>query len=168
MRAPEGHAVPDAASLYFTTMPRIALRRRTSSAKPSHLAAAIALGLGLGIAAGFVLGELAGPIASRALRRRPKRAERESGLVSRLVLRAQRVLNDDLPLRDCRLHVVAIGPGRIELHGWVADRRSRARAAHLVSDAVDADAIINCLLVHGEDDAQPTDDDDDKAGAQLA
>ena len=74
---------------------------------------------------------------------------------------ARAVLDDDLMLRDCGLDVIPVGPGRIELHGWVADRRSRARAARLVGDAVRADAIINCLLVHGEDDLPDSRDESD-------
>lgn len=136
--------------------------RRASTTTPASAVGAVALGLGLGALLGFLLGELAGPAAGRAVRRRgPGPANRP--FAAKLVAGAQAVLDDDLMLRDCRLKVVAAGPGRIELHGWVADRRSRARAAHLVSDAVQADAIINCLLVHGEDDLPtPTDDSPDQ------
>jgi hypothetical protein len=121
---------------------------------------AVALGLGLGVAIGFVLGEFAGPEAQRAIiGTAPRAAPRPS--VRALVAQAQAALDDDLMLRDSRLEVVPVGRGRIELHGWVNDRRSRARAAHLVGDAVRAEAIINCLRVHGEDDPPvPVDETD--------
>ncbi|HEY4322039.1 MAG TPA: hypothetical protein VGM77_12795 [Gemmatimonadales bacterium] len=119
------------------------------------------LGLSLGVAAGFLLGELVGPLASRAVHDRPiaGRGPRASQ-VRQLVAAAQAALDDDLMLRDCHLRVIPIGPGRIELHGWVADRRSRGRAGRLVGDAVHADAIVNCLQVRGEDDIPPSHDDD--------
>jgi hypothetical protein len=132
-------------------MARIIVRRATSNHPPIP-GAAILLGLGLGVAAGFVLGELLGPVPARALAGATKPAAAFDPSVRVLVDQARAVLDDDLMLRDCGLEVIPIGRGRIELHGWVADRRSRARAARLVGDAVRADAIINCLLVHGEDD----------------
>ena len=130
-------------------MARIALRRAGGDATPPA-AGTLLLGLGVGVALGFLLGEFAGPAASRALRRRGQRDNEEHA--PSLTSTAQSVLDDDVQLRDCGLKVIAVGRERIELHGWVPDRRSRARAAHLVSDAVSADAIINCLLVRGEDD----------------
>lgn len=127
--------------------------------------AMILLGLGLGVGVGFLLGEVAGPVAERVVRRGTAAAR--PGPVSRLVAAAQAVLDDDVVLRECRLQVLAVGPGRIELHGWVPDRRSRARAAHLIGDAVTADAIINCLQVRGEDDQAAT-IDTDGSDEQLA
>jgi hypothetical protein len=117
------------------------------------------LGLGVGVALGFLLGEFAGPAAARAVRRRGRPDERTPG--PSLTQAAQSALDDDVKLRDCDLKVIGVGRKRIELHGWVPDRRSRARAAHLVSDAVSADAIINCLLVRGEDDLAPEIDETD-------
>jgi hypothetical protein len=135
-------------------MARIAVRHVATTRGPS-LPGTILLGLGIGVVAGFLAGELLGPAASRAINpvfpvtTRPSRG---TGPVARLVANAQAVLDDDVVLRECHLEVLAVGPGRIELHGWVPDRRSRARAGQLVSDAVAADAIINRLQVHGEDD----------------
>jgi len=114
----------------------------------------------VGVALGFILGELAGPAARRALRRRESEEGDEAPRGS-LAADAQSVLDDDVLLRDCDLKVIAVGRTRIELHGSVSDRRSRARAAHLVGDAVEADAIINCLLVRGEDDLVAALDDSD-------
>jgi hypothetical protein len=135
-------------------MARIAVRRVAATQGPT-LPGTILLGLGLGVAAGFLAGELLGPAASRAIHPAgpvPMRPGASTGPVARLVADAQAVLDDDVVLRDCHLEVLAAGRGRIELHGWVPDRRSRARAGHLVGDAVAAEAIINCLQVHGEDD----------------
>jgi hypothetical protein len=145
-------------------MARIAVRRAAAKS-PLPATGAILLGLGLGVLAGFILGELGGPVASRAIRRRGRAAASPRPL-SDLVRQAQAVLDDDVVLHECRLQVRAAGPGRIELHGWVADRRSRARAAHLLGDAVTADAIINCLQVRGEDDQ--ADVPDETAGEQFA
>jgi len=138
-------------------MARIAVRRAAANST-FPAAGTILLGLGLGVALGFILGELGGPVASRALKRRSRSAGSPRP-VSDLVRRAQLVLDDDVVLHECRLQVLAVGPGRIELHGWVPNRRSRARAAHLLGDAVSADAIINCLQVRGEDDQADTHDD---------
>jgi hypothetical protein len=141
-------------------MARIVLRRAPPTLPPIP-GAAIVLGLGLGVAVGFVLGELLGPVPARALSGVMRPAAAFDPSVRALVDQARAVLDDDLMLRDCRLEVIPIGPGRIELHGWVDDRRSRARAARLVRDAVRADAIINCLLVHGEDDLPDSRDESD-------
>lgn len=158
--------------MYFTTMSRSIVRRaRVMDASPTSESGPwpLLFGLSLGVAAGFLLGELIGPVASRAVHDRPitRRAQRASQ-VRQLVAAAQAALDDDLMLRDCHLRVVPIGPGRIELHGWVADRRSRGRAARLVGDAVHADEIVNCLQVRGEDDLPPSDDGDDTSDERLA
>ena len=141
-------------------MPRIVVRRARPNLPPIS-GGAIILGLGLGVAVGFVLGELLGPVPARALSASIRPAAAFDPSVRALTDRARAALDGDLMLRDCGLEVLPVGPGRIELHGWVADRRSRARAARLVGDAVLADAIINCLLVHGEDDLPDSRDESD-------
>ena len=123
-------------------------------------ALAIMAGLAVGLLAGFVAGAVAGPETARAISRGLRPGPAEPSLRA-MVATAQAALDDDLMLRDYRLEVVPAGRGRIELHGWVADRRSRARAAHLVGDAVRAEAIINCLLVRGEDEPQVRPDESD-------
>ncbi len=135
-------------------MQRVIIRR------PSPPFLAIAAGLGLGAALGVVLGELAGPVATRALKGEARPVVRRSS-VAELVYRAQAVLDGDLPLRECHLHVVPVGRNRIELHGWVPDRRARTRAARLVADAVDA-AVTNCVRVVGEDEDDDTPDVDER------
>lgn len=141
-------------------MARIVVRRAPPYLPPIP-GGAIILGLGLGVAVGFVLGELLGPVPAGSLFGAIRPAAAFDPSVRALVDQARAVLDDDLMLRDCGLDVIPVGPGRIELHGWVADRRSRARAARLVGDAVRADAIINCLLVHGEDDLPDSRDESD-------
>jgi hypothetical protein len=124
--------------------------RRVIVRRPSPPVFAIAAGLALGAALGVLLGEVAGPAAARALKRERRPVTRR-GSAAELVERAQAVLDDDLPLRECHLHVVPVGRSGIELHGWVPDRRARTRAARLVADAVDT-AVTNCVRVAGEDD----------------
>ena len=127
-------------------MARIAVRRAAARSTTSTTGTMV-LGLGLGAILGYLLSKLSGPTPE--FRGGPTGSPRE---MSGLVRTAQAVLDDDVLLHDCRLQVLAAGVGRIEVHGWVPDRRSRARAAHLLGDSVSADAIINCLLVRGEDE----------------
>jgi len=156
--------------MYFTTMPRLAVRRvsRFAPDDAPRSALPLLLGLSIGVAAGFVLGELVGPVAVRTLRTGKVGAAlpHRRQLVIELVEQAQAALEGDLVVRDCGLRVIGIGDGRIELHGWVPDRRARAHAARLVQRAVVADEIINCLLVHGEDDA--TSELEESADERLA
>src|ERR1700743_2582573 len=132
--------------MYFTTMPRLAVRRAPGS--DSHRSESrtlpILLGPPRGVAAGFVLGELLGPVATRTIRGGgvPLPGVPARRLVVELVELAQAALDDDLVLRGAHLSVVGVGDGRIELHGWLADRRARTHAAHLVRGAVVADQII--------------------------
>ena len=113
------------------------------------VAAGLAVGTGLGVLiAGLVL-----PAVMRA--GRTGRRQQAARSVAELVHDAQEVLHADLQLRDCGLEVLPVGPGTIELHGWVADRRSRTRATALVAARVHADSVVNCILVRGEDDVVP-------------
>ncbi len=127
-------------------MARIAVRR-AAARSTSSTTGTMVLGLGLGAVLGYLLSRLSGPTPE--FRGESTGSPRE---MSGLVRAAQAVLDDDVLLHDCHLQVLAAGVGRIEVHGWVPDRRSRARAAHLLGDSVSADAIINCLLVRGEDE----------------
>ncbi|HEX3927108.1 MAG TPA: hypothetical protein VHW65_03855 [Gemmatimonadales bacterium] len=144
-------------------MARIAVRRRRASdADRAPLAVGVIIaGLAVGAAAGFLLGELAGPVAAAAIRRRETVARRS---MAELVHDAQSALDADIQLRACALDVIPVRRGRIELHGWVADRASRARAGRLVADALPADTVVNCLLVRGEDE----DHDGDHHAADVA
>jgi hypothetical protein len=66
---------------------------------------------------------------------------------------ARLALETDPELRVLDLEPIAVGPGIVELHGWVPARRLRARAARVVAAADGIDSLVNCVLVHGEDDA---------------
>ena len=113
----------------------------------------VVAGLALGATLGTLIAELVAPAAQRAsrqLRRQPNRS------VAELVHDAQLVLDADLQLRECGLGVIPVGRTAIELHGWVNDRRSRTRAAQLVAERVEGASVINCILVHGEDDITPS------------
>ena len=55
--------------------------------------------------------------------------------------------------------MVPVARGRIELRGWVGTRAARTRAARLVKEAVTAEAVLNAILVRGEDDLPETDAD---------
>ncbi|HJS46957.1 MAG TPA: BON domain-containing protein, partial [Gemmatimonadales bacterium] len=50
------------------------------------------------------------------------------------------------------LRAQGLSAGVVELRGWVASRAARARAARLVADLPGVDAVVNHLLVRGEDD----------------
>lgn len=121
----------------------------------SELFAWTLLGGALGVVAGFALGEWLGPVtpervASQLGRARQRRSHRLRAAETAAAARA--ALDTDPELRDLRLEAIAVGAGVVELHGWVPDRRLRARASRTVSAVPGIDSLVNCLLVHGEDD----------------
>ena len=135
----------------------MSIERRPSA---SELLAWTLVGAALGVAAGFVLGEWLGPITpSRARRvleggRRPA----EGGIhlrAAETASAARLALAQDSDLAQLGLEPIAVGPGVVELHGWVPTRTLRTRAARIVTAAKGIDSLVNCLLVHGEDDAGP-------------
>jgi hypothetical protein len=128
------------------------MRHRPS---PSEILAWTLVGGTLGFLAGFALGEWLGPMTTARVGRTltggggqtgPRLKAAETARVARLAL------EQDQQLRDFELQPIAVGPGVVELHGWVPDRRLRARAARTVAAAEGIDSLINCLLVRGEDD----------------
>lgn len=130
-------------------MPHFIVRRAT---RKRPLAGPAILGFTVGAAAGFLLGELWAPAAEAALRRPGARPQRS---MADLVRDAQAALADDPELGALVLDVLPVSRQRVELHGWVNSRAQRARAHRLAGMAVGADAIINSILVRGEDDAEP-------------
>lgn len=50
------------------------------------------------------------------------------------------------------LSAVAVSHGTVELVGWVPDRRTRALAVRKANGVPGLEAVINSILVHGEDD----------------
>ncbi len=150
-----GHRSGFQSLVVYHYMRRLAVRRRPA-VDPSTVALGAAAGFAAGALLGFVLGEMAGPVY-RAPRPNAVRGDRA---VSQRVQTAQRALDDDLLLHDAHLEVVPAGRGRLELHGWVPDRPARARAGRLAAEAVPDRTVINCVLVHGEDDVDTEGDDD--------
>jgi hypothetical protein len=127
-------------------MPRLLVRR--AAPRPSRTAPAL-LGLALGAVAGFVASEVWGPLATQVL---PKVRPRTNRSMAALVHDAQAALAADPQLRDLVIDVLPVSRQRVELHGWVSARSLRSHAHRVACTAVGADAIVNCILVHGEDD----------------
>lgn len=133
-------------------------RRRPTDAEPTATGVVpVVFGLAVGATLGFLLGEWLGPATPRIATRRSRAAANPS--MAELVSDAQSVLVADVQLREWQLDVVPIGRGRIELRGWVGTRAARTRAARLVKEAVTAEAVLNSILVRGEDDLPETDAD---------
>lgn len=132
----------------------------------SELLAWALVGTAVGVAAGFALGEWLGPFsperAGRTLRRvtqpgAPRLSPSETARTARLTLER------DPLFKGLELVPIGVGPGIVELHGWVPTRALRTRAMRLVSQAPGIDTLVNCLLVHGEDDgAEPASDATDR------
>ncbi|MBK7348973.1 MAG: BON domain-containing protein [Gemmatimonadales bacterium] len=134
------------------------MRHRSSA---SELLAWMLVGTAVGVAAGFALGEWLGPVGRRpAARAVPEGADLEAEPLPRpgaaeTTRRAQTALAQEPALRELELTPIAVSPGVVELHGWVPSRGLRARAARAVAAAPGIDTLVNCLLVHGEDDTLP-------------
>jgi hypothetical protein len=129
------------------------MRARPSS---SELVAWSLVGLCLGLVAGFAIGGWLGPVH----RRRGPVAAGDDTVAESTPLKAaaaeravHRAIEQDLDLRGLGLTALGVGTGVVELHGWVPDRALRARAARLAARVAGIESLVNCLLVHGEDDA---------------
>lgn len=72
--------------------------------------------------------------------------------MAELVHDAQAALASDPQLSAFTIDVLPVSRQQVELHGWVPQRALRARAHRVACAAVGADAIVNSILVHGEDD----------------
>jgi hypothetical protein len=113
------------------------------------------VGLAAGLAAGVTLGAWLGPVDRPRMRRTVSRLRQPApdrlspGEAARAVRQA---LSRDPALREFALQPVSVGPGVVELHGWVPNRSVRARAARFAAAVEGVDSLVNCLLVHGEDD----------------
>jgi hypothetical protein len=115
-----------------------------------------ALGLGFGVVAGFALAEAVGMVdrkrVGRALDRLtadPLPAPLPSGKAARRVVVALARFPD---LAETELEVRGLAPGRVELRGWVADRRTRALAERTAAAVTGITTVVNRLLVQDEDD----------------
>jgi hypothetical protein len=127
-------------------MPRFIVRRAVS--RPSLLGPAL-FGLAVGAVTGFVTSELWGPAAATPPERPQRRGNRS---MAELVHDAQAALAADPELGVLSIDVLPVSRQRVELHGWVPARTLRTRAYRIGCEAVGADAVINCILVRGEDD----------------
>ena len=134
------------------------MRHRSSA---SELFAWMLVGTAVGVAAGFALGEWLGPFTRRPPAGRtpedptsdPTPAVRPG--TAETTRRALAALAQEPALRALDLTPIAVSPGVVELHGWVPTRGLRARAARAVAAAPGIETLVNCLLVHGEDDTLP-------------
>jgi hypothetical protein len=133
------------------------MRERPST---SELVAWSLVGIGLGLVGGIALAGWLGPVrrheddqtiepsASTAPTRLLKASAAERAV--------ERALSHDVELGDLELRALAVGRGVVELHGWVASRALRTRAMRVAAHVEGVESLINCLLVHGEDDpAEP-------------
>jgi hypothetical protein len=110
-------------------------------------------GAALGLAAGLIVSETVGETGPARLKgmvrtRRPP-APARTGQLARLVHQAMRL---DPALSHLPLAALAVSARTVELHGWVDTRAERTRAARVARGVPGLGAIINCILVHGEDD----------------
>lgn len=76
--------------------------------------------------------------------------------MAELVHDAQAAIAADPQLGALAIDVLPVSRQRVELHGWVPVRALRTRAHRISCEAVGADAIVNCILVRGEDDDAET------------
>lgn len=122
---------------------------------PSELLAWTLVGAAAGLAAGFALGEWLGPLSRERTGRALRRAAEPAGVrltPSEAARAARLTLQREPLLKGLDLTPIGAGPGIVELHGWVPTRALRARAVRLVSQTAGIESLVNCLLVHGEDD----------------
>ena len=128
--------------------PRIQIVNRPKAGSSGLLAAAVA-GLGLGLLLGLAAGELL-----TGVKLRPPRRRRAPGSDS-LGTKIRRALRADPSLAPLRFKVLEVGRHAVELHGWVPSRLERSRALRLARQAAEPGIdIVDCLLVHGEDDLE--------------
>jgi hypothetical protein len=121
------------------------------------------MGLGVGLLAGFVLAESVGAVdrarVSRAVRRLSADPIPALLLPARAARAAAIALAEDLGLADLTIETRALGPGHVELLGWVPDRRRRALAERTVASIKGIAGVVNRLLVEQEDSDSPVEGD---------
>ncbi len=116
------------------------------------------LGFGLGTATGLVVSELVGGVSRERVQGglRRLRRSRETGedplVVERAVLDALRA---DPSARTAGLRAHSLGLGTVELVGWVTTEEERIHAEAIAQDVVGVAAVINRVLVRGEDGHPP-------------
>lgn len=120
-----------------------------------------ALGLGVGVLAGFALAEAVGMVDRKRVGRALERLTAEPLPRPLPALKAARRVVIALArfpdFAETELEVRGLGPGRVELRGWVPDRRSRALAERTAAAITGITAVVNRILVQDEDDSPPED-----------
>jgi hypothetical protein len=135
-------------------MRRLSVRRERGAGEVFLLA----IGLAAGVAAGFGLRALVGRLDRRQVRDAVaawagRQAVPDTGrAVGRRIAVA---LGADAALSGLTLDTVPVGPGRVELHGWVPTRAARARAIRIAADAAPGTDVVNRLVVPDEDESSP-------------
>lgn len=134
----------------------------------SELVAWSLVGLGLGLVGGIALAGWLGPDRARgdadAGEPGPDRGSPALLKASAAERAVERTLRRDPELSELGLRALAVGPGVVELHGWVSARPLRTRAMRLAAQVEGIETVVNCLLVHGEDDpAEPARDATDQS-----
>lgn len=112
------------------------------------LAAGFAIGVGLSAYAGVVTRERVRRVAGDL--RRPSPTPRFGR--SLMAAAAAQELGADPALAGLPIDVRAVGARTIELRGWVPDRALRSLASRAVRRVAEIDAVVNNILVRGEDD----------------
>jgi len=129
-----------------------------------------ALGLGFGVLAGFALAEAVGMVDRKRVGRALDRLTAEpltEPLSSTQAARRVVVALARFPgLAGTELEIRGLAPGRVELRGWVADRRTRALAERTASEVAGITSVVNRILVLDEDDT-PVGGDRDYPGLSL-
>jgi hypothetical protein len=126
--------------------------------KPERLSQAEILGWSvIGFGAGLMGGLVAAGWLGRVTRGRLRdevRAFRtgEGTSVVSLAASVTAAFRADPALAPHNLSAVGVSRGTVELAGWVPDRLARARAMRIANSVPGLDAVINGILVHGEDD----------------
>lgn len=116
---------------------------------------AAALGLVAGLIVNETLGEV-GPARIKGLVRKHRHpAPARTGQLARLVRQALRA---DSALAHLTLDALPVSAGIVELHGWVSTRAERTRAGRIARVVPGLETLINCILVHGEDDFNSPED----------
>jgi BON domain-containing protein len=115
-----------------------------------------ALGLTGGVVLGFALAEWTGNVTAPRVRRAARRIREPAPPPALTAAGTARAVADalgrDAELHDLGIQVTMVSAGTVELHGWVRTRALRARAARVAARVPGVEAVINSILVRGEDD----------------
>jgi hypothetical protein len=109
-----------------------------------------------GVMLGFALAEWTGNVTAPRVRRAARRIREPAPPPALTAAGTARAVADalgrDAELHDLGIQVTMVSAGTVELHGWVRTRALRARAARVAARVPGVEAVINSILVRGEDD----------------